>query len=85
MAATAASRASIRAMVQAARHCSLNREFNGPYVATIEFNVHFRKRRAACRLLGSLVGLHRIELWTSSLSGMRSNRLSYSPSSGRKG
>jgi hypothetical protein len=25
------------------------------------------------------VGLHRIELWTSSLSGMRSNRLSYSP------
>ena len=27
------------------------------------------------------VGLHRIELWTSSLSGMRSNRLSYSPES----
>lgn len=31
------------------------------------------------------VGLTRIELVTSSLSGMRSNRLSYSPSSGRQG
>ena len=30
------------------------------------------------------VGLHRIELWTSSLSGMRSNRLSYSPAAGSK-
>ena len=32
-----------------------------------------------------VVGLTRIELVTSSLSGMRSNRLSYSPSSGEKG
>ena len=31
-----------------------------------------------------LVGLTRIELVTSSLSGMRSNQLSYSPSSGRQ-
>ena len=32
-----------------------------------------------------VVGLTRIELVTSSLSGMRSNRLSYSPSGGLQG
>ena len=45
----------------------------------LELDHAIRRRISARKSLDSLVGLTRIELVTSSLSGMRSNQLSYSP------